>query len=291
MDWRAMTRAVDRKQFGPWALITGASSGIGREFARQIAASGVNVVLVARREALLQEAGAEFTRDFGVEHRVVVADLSEDGFIKELASITEDLDIGLVVSNAGTGNPGKFLTRDRDEMAALLRLNALAHLDIAYHFCPRLARRGRGGILFVGAMGADKGVPYMANDAAAKAYVQSFAESLHVELKPLGVHVTVLPAPPTETPVLAKLGLTPETMPMKPMKVERCVSRGPQSATGQPLSDHSGAHQPDPERARSRLRDAEHDGKNVREDVRGPGRAGEDLSAAAPRRLVPLDTC
>ena len=75
-------------------------------------------------------------------------------------------------------------------------------------------------------MGADKGIPYLANDAAAKAYVQSFAESLHVELKPLGVHVTVLPAAPTETPVLAKFGLTPETMPMKPMKVEQCVSEG-----------------------------------------------------------------
>jgi short-subunit dehydrogenase len=222
----AMKAMIDRKQFGPWALITGASSGIGREFARQIAASGVNVVLVARREALLEEAGAEFTKDFGVEHRIIAADLSEEGFIKKLASITDDLDIGLAVSNAGTGNPGKFLTRDRDEMAALLRLNALAHLDIAYHFCARFARRGRGGILFVGSMGADKGVPYMANDAAAKAYVQSFAEALHVELKPLGVHVTVLPAALTETPVLAKLGLTPETMPMKPMKVERCVSEG-----------------------------------------------------------------
>ena len=123
-----MTRVkamIDRKQFGPWALITGASSGIGREFARQIAASGVNVVLVARRVALLEEAGAEFTRDFSVEHRIIAADLSEEGFIKKLASITDDLDIGLAVSNAGTGNPGKFLTRDRDEMAALLRLNAL----------------------------------------------------------------------------------------------------------------------------------------------------------------------
>jgi uncharacterized protein len=217
---------IDRKQFGPWALITGASSGIGKEFARQIAASGVNVVLVARREALLEEAGAEFTKDFGVEHRIVAADLSEEGFIKKIADVTGDLDVGLAVSNAGTGNPGKFLTRDRNEMAALLRLNALAHLDIAYHFCPGFVQRGRGGILFVGAMGADKGIPYMANDAAAKAYVQSFAESLHVELKPLGVHVTVLPAALTETPVLAKLGLTPETMPMKPMKVERCVSEG-----------------------------------------------------------------
>jgi short-subunit dehydrogenase len=218
--------AIDKTQFGPWALITGASSGIGREFARQIAASGINLVLVARRETLLKETGAELTRQFGVEHRVIVADLSEDGSVKSVASATDDLDIGLIVSNAGTGNPGKFLSADRNELTARLRLNTLSHLDIACRFCSRLSRRKRGGILFVGAMGAEIGIPYMANDAAAKAYVQSFAQALHVELKPLGVHVTVLPPGMTDTPVLAKFGLNPQNMPMKPMKVEQCVSEG-----------------------------------------------------------------
>jgi short-subunit dehydrogenase len=72
-------------------------------------------------------------------------------------------------------------------------------------------------------MGAEKGIPYMANDAGAKAYVQSLAQALHVELRPLGVHVTVVSPGATETPALAILGLTPDTMPMKPMKVEQCV--------------------------------------------------------------------
>ena len=221
-----MQRTIDKEQFGPWALITGASSGIGKEFARQIAASGINIVLVARREALLKEAGAEFSENYGVKHRVVALDLTEDGFMGKLASVTVDLDIGLVISNAGTGSPGRFLTKSRDEMATLLRLNTLAHLDIAHHFGNRLARRGCGGLLFVGAMGADKGIPYMANDAGAKSYVQSFSESLHVEWKPLGVHVTVLPPGLTDTPVLAKFGLGPKDMSMKPMKVEQCVSEG-----------------------------------------------------------------
>ena len=221
-----MQRTIDKQQFGPWALITGASSGIGKEFARQIAASGINVVLVARPEALLKEAGAEFSENYGVKHRVVALDLTEDGFMGKLASVTVDLDIGLVISNAGTGSPGRFLTKSRDEMATLLRLITLAHLDIAYHFGKRLARRGCGGLLFVGAMGADKGIPYMANDAGAKSYVQSFSESLHVEWKPLGVHVTVLPPGLTDTPVLAKFGLGPKDMSMKPMKVEQCVSEG-----------------------------------------------------------------
>jgi short-subunit dehydrogenase len=98
-----MKTQIDKKRFGPWALVTGASSGIGREFARQLAASGINIVLVARREAFLKEAGAEISKRYGVEHRVVVLDLSREDFIGQLASATDDLDIGLVVANAGTG--------------------------------------------------------------------------------------------------------------------------------------------------------------------------------------------
>ena len=221
-----MKGLIDKKRFGPWALVTGASSGIGREFARQIAASGINVVLVARREALLNEVGKAIAEDFKVQFRTVVTDLSQAGFLENLAKATDDLDIGLVVSNAGTGNPGEFLKIDREELESLLRLNTLAHLDIAHHFGQKLASRGRGGLLLVGAMGASNGLPYMANDGAAKAYVHSFGEALHVELKPLGVYVTVLPPGATETPVIAKLGLRPDTMPMKPMKVEQCVSEG-----------------------------------------------------------------
>ena len=221
-----MKGVIDKKRFGPWALVTGASSGIGREFARQIAASGINVVLVARREALLDEVGRAIAKDFKVQYRTVVADLSQAGFLENLAKATDDLDIGLVVSNAGTGNPGEFLKIAREELESLLRLNTLAHLDIAHHFGQKLALRGRGGLLLVGAMGASNGLPYMANDGGAKAYVHSFGEALHVELKPLDVHVTVLPPGPTETPVIAKLGLSPDTMPMKPMKVEQCVFEG-----------------------------------------------------------------
>ncbi len=108
-----MRAALDKERFGPWALVTGASSGIGKEFARQIAASGINIVLVARREDLLKEVGVEFSKRFGVEHRVIVLDVSREDFIGRLASATDDLDIGLVVSNAGTGNPGEFLKLDR----------------------------------------------------------------------------------------------------------------------------------------------------------------------------------
>src|SRR5712692_1001056 len=221
-----MKTALDKRQFGPWALVTGASSGIGKEFARQIAAAGINVVLLARREALLEEVGRDNTSDFKVDYRALAVDLSQEGFLARLAQATNDLDIGLVVSNAGTGNPGEFLKLDRQLLQATLRLNTMAHLDIAHHFGQKLAERRRGGLILVGAMGAEIGVPFMANDGGAKAYVHSLGEALHYEFKPRGVYVTVVPPPLTNTPVLAKLGFEIRTMPMKPMTVEQCVSEG-----------------------------------------------------------------
>jgi short-subunit dehydrogenase len=221
-----MMARIDKERFGPWALITGASSGIGKEFARQIAASGINVVLVARREYLLEEAGAEFRKAYGVEYRSIAADLSENTFMDRLIPATDDLDIGLVVSNAGTANPGEFLKRDRDELVGLVRLNAQSQLDIAHHFGRRLAKRRRGGIVLGGAMGAVSGIPYAANESGTKSFVQSFGEALHVELKPMGVNVTVLVVGPTQTAIIDKFGLDPKAMPMKPMTVEQCVSEG-----------------------------------------------------------------
>ena len=219
-----MRVALDRKRFGPWALVTGASSGIGKEFARQIAASGIHVALVGRREPLLRTVGAECTQASGVQHRIIPLDLSEPDFLPVLADATRDLDVGLVVSNAGTGNPGKFLKLDRQLLQATLRLNTMAHLDITHHFGQKLTERRRGGIILAGAMGAENGIPCMANDGAAKAYVHSLGEALHYEFKPQGVYVTVLAAGFTNTAVLEKFGLDPKTMLMKPMSVEQCVS-------------------------------------------------------------------
>ena len=221
-----MSVALDKERFGPWALVTGASSGIGKEFARQIAASGINIVLVARRKDLLEEVGVESSRRYGVEHRVVVLDVSREDFIGQLTSATDDLDIGLVVSNAGTGNPGEFLKLGRQLHQTTLRVSTMAHLDITHHFGAKLAKRRRGGLILAGAMGAENGIPCLANDGGAKAYVHSLGEALHYEFKPLGVYVTVLAAGFTNTAVLDKFGLDPKTMPMKPMSVEQCVSEG-----------------------------------------------------------------
>src|SRR5258708_21458484 len=99
--------------------------------------------------------------------------LSQEGFIAGLADATHDLDIGLVVSNAGTANPGEFLKLDRQLLHATLRLNTMAHLDIAYHFGAKLAKRRRGGLILVEAIGAGNGIPRVPNDGAAHADLPS----------------------------------------------------------------------------------------------------------------------
>ncbi len=220
----AQITGINTQTFGPWAIVTGASSGIGKEFARQLAASGLNIVLVARRLALLEELGSQLATEFGVEYRAVAADLMTDNFLEQLEDATKDLDIGLLVSNAGTGNPGAFLTIDRSRLRAIVQLNVIAALDLTHHFGQRLAARGRGGVLLVSAVAAAQGLPYMANDSATKAYVHNLGEALHVEFEKVGVHVTVLVPVLVETPVLAKLGLDNDALPMKPISIEQCVS-------------------------------------------------------------------
>jgi uncharacterized protein len=216
--------SINARQFGPWAVVTGASSGIGREFASQLAAADINVVLVARRLDVLQDVGAGLAQRYGVDYRAVGVDLSDPRMLTPIAEATNDIDVGLLVSNAGAALPGPFLDSDLQAQRAILRLNTAAHLALTHHFGERLARRGRGGIVLVSALGAVHGVPYMAHTAATKAYVSSLGDGLHVELAKHGVHVTVLHPGPTRTPILAELGLDPDKIPIPPMAPDNCVS-------------------------------------------------------------------
>jgi short-subunit dehydrogenase len=100
---------LDKHRFGPWALVTGASSGIGRAFAAQLAASGINLVLAARRLPILDEVGRDLAREHRIQYRAVRVDLAEPDFLNTLIDATNDLDLGLIVSNAGDMNLGEFL--------------------------------------------------------------------------------------------------------------------------------------------------------------------------------------
>jgi uncharacterized protein len=220
-----MTR-VDTHKFGPWAIVTGASSGIGEEFARQLAASGLNLVLVARRLPMLEELGRGLAKQFGVEYRAVGVDLSDEGFLEPLAEATRNLDVGLVISNAGATIYGDFLTIERTSLHRSLRLNVTAHLNLIHHYGRGLAQRGRGGVILVSSMAGLQGTPYMTDYAAAKAYVLSLGEALHVEFEKHGLHVAVLLPGPTDTPMMANSGTDPSDTPMKLMSPQECVAEG-----------------------------------------------------------------
>jgi short-subunit dehydrogenase len=219
----SVKKVIDKDKFGPWAVVTGASSGIGREFARQLAAQGLNLVLVARRLSLLQDLGVLLEKEYGIRFRTIQADLAEEESIKRITNATEDLDVGLLISNAGTGRPGKFLSFGESDLNYILQLNAVSHLRLTHHFGKRFAKRRRGGVLLTGAMGAINGLPYMAIEAATKGFIQSLVKSLHTEFKEFGIHITVLITTPTDTSIVPRLGFNKDEMPMRPLSVEQCV--------------------------------------------------------------------
>src|SRR6266436_2507809 len=217
---------LDKHRFGPWALVTGASSGIGKELTRQLAANGLNVVIAARRIDLLRELGDGIEREFSVQFRAVQADLSEEDSIDKIKDVTRDLDIGLIVSNAGAVKAGEFMTMPLKDLHDQISINVVAHMELVRYFAPRLVKRARGGVMLVGAMGASIGIPYIANPSATKAYILALGEALHLELEKHGVAVTVLTPGLTDTAAVPEIMVDPGALPMKPMSVAQVASEG-----------------------------------------------------------------
>lgn len=216
----------DRERFGPWALVTGASSGIGAEFARQLAAKGLNLVLVARRHAALEDLGTELKAAYGIQTRAVKTDLSGSDYLERIEEATAGLDIGTVISNAGAALPGAFLSSDLKAMCGGIDLNVTAHLGLAHHFGRRLVKRGQDGILLMSASAGLQGVPYLANGAAAKAYVLALGEGLNAEFKDAGLNMTVLIPGPTDTALGSRLKFDTEAMPLRLLEPRQVAAEG-----------------------------------------------------------------
>ncbi|MEM9365784.1 MAG: SDR family oxidoreductase [Planctomycetota bacterium] len=191
------SRFADR--YGPWAVVTGASSGIGREFARELAALGLNVVLVARNESELKTLAEELVTQHGIEARSLAMDLSQPSASHELDLSTIDLDVGLLVANAGFGSAGTFLELDLDEQTNMLDLNCRALMQQTHRFANRMQTRNQSGIIHLSSIVAFQGMPHAAHYAATKAYVQVFAESLRSEFSSLGIDVLAVAPGPTKT--------------------------------------------------------------------------------------------
>ncbi|MBC8100640.1 MAG: SDR family NAD(P)-dependent oxidoreductase [Armatimonadetes bacterium] len=176
-------------KYGTWAVVTGASDGIGREMALCLAQAGLNLVLVARRRTVLDQLAADLMARYSIETRVLDADLSQPAAVEAVIAATHDLEIGLLVASAGFGTSGRLIDAPLDQELAMLDVNCRAVLMMSQHFGKRFAAQGRGGMVLMSSLVAFQGVPGAANYAATKAYVQSLAEALHVELAPLGVDV------------------------------------------------------------------------------------------------------
>jgi uncharacterized protein len=177
------------QRYGPWAVVTGASDGIGRAFARHLAARGLHLVLVARREHALQELAEELQRAHGTRCVIFAADLGELEAVRRLAEDTAQLDVGLLVAAAGFGTSGPLLDAGLAAEADMAHLNCTSVMAQAWHFGQRFAKRGRGGMVFMSSLLAFHGTPRAAHYAATKAYVQTLAEGLRAEWAPWGVDV------------------------------------------------------------------------------------------------------
>lgn len=195
------------KAYGPWALITGASDGIGKALASDIAAAGINVVLCARTEDKLATLAAELTSAHGIETMVLPADLADPTAADIVVDRTAGLDIGLVILAAGFGTTGTILETALAEELQLIAVNITAVTRLSHAFAGRLAARGKGGIVLFGSIVGWQGVPGQANYAASKAFVQSLAEGLHDDLAPHGVDVLAVAPGPVASGFGARAGL------------------------------------------------------------------------------------
>jgi uncharacterized protein len=199
-------------RYGPWALITGASSGIGEQFAHALAARGLNLIVTARRAALLEALAADIRQHQGVGVEVLALDLSRQDFLPALSAACTDKDIGLVVSNAGFGLKGENHRQDPEQLTAMLNVNCHAPMILARHFVPRLIERGRGGLLITSSMEGFVAFPYSGAYSATKAFSRWLGESLWVELRPYGVDVLVLAPGATDTEALTLQGFDKKQM-------------------------------------------------------------------------------
>jgi short-subunit dehydrogenase len=209
-------------RYGPWAMVAGGSQGLGAAFADQLARSGLNLLLIARKPGPLEETAASLRSRHGVQVRTASIDLAEAGFLDRVVAAGAGLEIGLLVCDAAQAHTGLFLDADLDSALRILDTNCRAPLSLIYHFGGAMAGRGRGGIVVMSSLSAFWGSPYVAVYGATKAFLLNLSEALWRELGARGVDVTVCTAGPVLTPnyVASKPpGAGPSALEMTPEKV------------------------------------------------------------------------
>lgn len=192
---------MSQEQTASYVLITGTTSGLGREFARIFAQNGYNIVAVARNEVLLQQQKQELERQFGIEMVYVVKDLSAENSAQEVYDEIKHkgINIDILINNAGFGSFGRYVDVDWQRQKGLASVNMLAVMQLSYLFGKDMDRRGKGKIVNIASIASFQAGPYMAMYYASKAFVRSFSEALHEEMKSSGVSVTAICPGPVAT--------------------------------------------------------------------------------------------
>ncbi|KAB8187745.1 SDR family NAD(P)-dependent oxidoreductase [Microbispora catharanthi] len=198
---------IDKNVYGPWAVVAGGSEGVGASFAHRLADAGLDLVLIARKPGPLAET-AEQVRAKGVEVRTLELDLTDPGAVKAVRSVTDDVEVGLLIFNAGANSYGhEFVTGDLDRVRGVVDLNITGQLALTHHFGALMRERRRGGIILVGSLAGYMGQAQISVYSAAKAFSRVFAEGLWLELGEHGVHVLELVLGVTRTPAMERAGL------------------------------------------------------------------------------------
>jgi len=179
------------KTYGQWALVTGASAGVGREVAETLAQRGMSVVMVARRKERLESHADFLEKRYQVKTRVLAIDLSAPGSAKKLVDSVADLEIAMLVNNAGVGYIGRYYEQDPARQNALVQLNCTSPMELTTMLLPAMKRRRRGAVVFISSVAALQPLPLHAVYGASKAFLSSLGMALWEELKGTGVDVIV----------------------------------------------------------------------------------------------------
>lgn len=196
-------------KYGPWAVIAGASYGIGASVAEQLAKKGLNLVLIARSKDKLEKLGEDIRQKNKVEIKTIALDLCRDDVVEQIEAEVKDLDIGLFVYMAAWAYTGAFLAAEMKEYEYIVKLNIQTPLALVYHFGRKMIAKRRGGIILASSSAGINGQPYNALYASTKAWDTAFAMGLWGEFKSYNVDVLTSIIGTTETPGLHMV--VPET--------------------------------------------------------------------------------
>jgi short-subunit dehydrogenase len=200
-----LDRQTAQKKYGPWAVIAGASEGSGACFARELAALGINTVLISRRPAALGGLAGDLEANYGIQTRVLALDLTLLEAGDRILAATRELDVGLYISNAGSdGGPQAFLANSIERTLNLINMNVRTVAVATEGFARRMSRRGGGGIVIMTSVAGLGGHPELSVYAATKSFEVSFVEGLWGEFGPLGIDILGVVVPSMDTPSLRR---------------------------------------------------------------------------------------